>query len=314
MRKQSIVFLLLIGWTLAAACAAAQSFRENTSAQTVPVTIVVSVEAKHGAEIPVIYPEDVRVFQGSDPIRLKVTEWEPLQAERAGLELFVLIDDACDTSVGSNIDDLRAFINAQSDATMVGVGYIRNSTVQIAQNLTRDHAQAAKALRIPIGSSAAYSSPYLAVADLVDGWPKSGNRRAIFLVSPGIDGLQPGPSNSYLQSAIAHAQRANVEVYAIYGEGAGRAGRSLWRLNFAQSNLSQLAEETGGEAYFQGFHTPLSFAPFLEQFGDRLRHQYRLTFLANAGNKAEDQRIRLETEVPNAELIGPELVRIPAYR
>ncbi len=306
MLRLSIAFFLLISWTLVA-----QSFRDDTSTHTVPVTIVVSVEPKHGTEMPVLQREDVLVFQGNN--RLRVTEWEPLQAERAGLELFVLVDDACDTSVGSNLDDLRRFVNAQGDATVVGVGYIRNSTVQIVQNLTRDHAQASKALRVPLGFSAAYSSPYLAVTSLVEGWPKSENRRAIFLVSPGIDGLQPGPTNSYLQSAIDHARHAGIEVYAVYGEGAGRAGRSFWRLNFGQSNLSQLADETGGEAYFQGFHTPLSFAPFLEQFGDRLRHQYRLTFLANAGNKAEDQHIRLETEIPNAELIGPYVVRIPAH-
>lgn len=313
MKRQLITFLILSGWALGVGCTAvAQSFRDDTPQRTVPVTIVVSVDAKHGTEIPVIYREDVRVFHGQD--RLKVTEWQPLRADRGGLELFVLVDDACATSIGANLDDLRKFINAQSDATGVAVGYIRNSTVQIEQNLTKDHEQAAKALRMPLGFPAAYSSPYLAVTSLIESWPKTANRRAIFLVSSGIDGLQPGLGNSYLAAAIEHAQRANVEVSAIYGSAAGRAGRSFWRLNFGQSNLSQLAEETGGEAYFQGSQTPLSFAPFLEQFGDRLKHQYTLTFLANAGDKASDQRIRLETEVSNAELSGPDTVRIPPFR
>jgi hypothetical protein len=313
MKRQFIAFLILSAWALGVGyTAVAQSFKDDTPQRTVPVTIVVSVDAKHGTEIPVIYREDVRVFHGQN--RLKVTEWEPLRADRAGLELFILVDDACATSIGSNLEDLRKFIREQSDATTVGVGYIANNTVQIVQNLTKDHGQAVKALRMPLGLPAAYSSPYLAVTSLLEGWQKTANRRAIFLVSPGIDGLQPGPSNSYLQGAIEHAQRANIEVYAIYGSAAGRAGRSFWRLNFGQSNLSQLAEETGGEAYFQGSQTPLSFAPFLDQFGDRLQHQYSLTFLANAGDKVSDQRIRLETEVSNAELIGPDTVRIPAFR
>jgi hypothetical protein len=304
MRKQLIAFLIFIGWALGVGCAAnAQSFKDETSQRTVPVTIVVSVEAKHGTEAPVIYREDVRVFQGQN--RVKVTAWEPLRADRGGLELFILVDDACDTGVGSQLDDLRKFITAQSDATAVGVGYIRNSTVQIVQNLTKDRVQAAKALRMPLG---------FPVTNLIVGWPGTDNRRAIFLVSPGMDGLQPGPSNSYLLETIERAERARVEVYAIYASGAGRFGRSVWRLNFGQSNLSRLAEETGGEAYFQGSQTPLSFSPFLEQFGDRLRHQYKLEFLANAGEKAIDQRIRLETEVPNAELIGPDTVRVPAAK
>jgi hypothetical protein len=313
MKRQFIALVILSGWAFGGGyTAVAQSFRDDSPQRTVPVTIVVSVDAKHGTEIPVIYREDVRVFHGQN--RLKVTEWVPLRADREGLELFILVDDACATSTGSNLEDLRKFISEQSDSTAVGVGFIANSTVQIVQNLTKDHGQAVKALRMPLGLPAAYSSPYRAVTSLLEGWPKTANRRAIFLVSPGIDGLQPGPSNSYLQGAIDQAQRANIEVYAIYGSAAGRAGRSLWRLNVGQSNLSQLAEQTGGEAYFQGSQTPLSFAPFLEQFGDRLKHQYSLTFLANAADKVSDQRIRLETEVSNAELIGPDMVRIPAFR
>ena len=78
--------------------------------------------------------------------------------------------------------------------------------------------------------------------------------------------------------------------------------------------ISELADETGGDAYFQGFETPISFKPFLEQFGDRLTHQYSLTFLANAGDEPKDHRIKLETEVTNAELIGPGTVRVPAAK
>ncbi len=315
MKKYSIAFLVLIGWAYAAGSAAAQPFRDGaalSTEKTVPVTIVVSVGAKHGTQVPKIYKEDVMVFQGGN--RVKVTDWRPIREKRPELELFVLIDDACDTSAGLQLDDLRGFIKSQSDTTFVGVGYIRNSSVQIAQNLTRDHEQAAHALRIPFGSSAAYSSPYLALTSLVEGWPVSENQRAVFLVSPGIDGLQPGPSNSYLDEAINHARRANIEVYAIYASPSGRLGRNLWRMNFGQSNLSQLGDETGGDAFFQGFQTPLSFKPFLQEFGDRLKHEYSLTFLANAGDEPKDHRIRLETEVTNAELTGPGMVRVPAAK
>ena len=316
MKKYFIVFLVLLSSAFAAGqIVPAQSFREGTALtpeKTVPVTIVVSVEAKHGTQVPQINKEDVMVFQADN--RVKVTDWQPLRENRAGLELFILVDDACDTSAGSQLDDLRRFVNSQGDATLVGVGYIRNSSVQIAQNLTRDRAQAAHALRVPLGFPAFYSSPYLAVTSLVEGWPASGNRRAIFLISPGIDGLQPGFSNSYLNEAISHARRANIEVYTIYASPSGRFGRNLWRINFGQGNLSELADETGGDAYFQGFETPISFKPFLEQFGDRLTHQYSLTFLANAGDEPKDHRIKLETEVTNAELIGPGTVRVPAAK
>ena len=314
MKKYFLAFLVLIGWACTPG-AGAQAFRDKSdpsTEKTVPVTIVVSVEAKHGAQVPQIFKEDVMVFQGGN--RVKVTDWRPIREKRPELELFILVDDACDTSAGLQLDDLRRFVKSQAGTTFVGVGYIRNSSVQIAQNLTRDHEQAAHALRIPFGSPAAYSSPFLAVAGLVEGWPSSENERAIFLVSPGIDGLQPGPGNSYLEQAINHARRANIEVYAIYASPSGRFGRNLWKMNFGQSNLSQLADETGGDAFFQGFQTPLSFKPFLEEFGDRLKHQYSLTFLANAGDEPKDHHIRLETEVTNAELVGPGMVRVPAAK
>jgi hypothetical protein len=75
-----------------------------------------------------------------------------------------------------------------------------------------------------------------------------------------------------------------------------------------------LAEQTGGEAYFQGFQTPISYAPYLEQLADRLDHQYRLEFLAKLRRKATYQRVRLETEVPNAELVAAEHVYVPAAK
>jgi hypothetical protein len=287
-------------------------FQKDGRLATIPVSIVVSVEAKHGREIPVIYREDVRVFH--DQERLQVTGWTPMQGEQAGLELFMLIDDSSDTSVGSQLDDLSKFIRDQPATTTVAVGYIRYGAVMVTRNFTADHALAAKALRIPLGAGGGMASPYLAITDLIKRWPESANRREIFMVSSGIDALQPGPSNPYLQDTIEKAQQAGIQVCSIYASGAGHVGHSIWRLTWGQNNLSQLADETGGEAYFQGLQMPLSFGPYLDQFADRLKHQYRLTFLARIGKKAGHQHIKLETEVPNAELVAADDVYVPGAK
>jgi hypothetical protein len=277
---------------------------------TIPISIIVSVEAKHGKEIPQINREDVIVFQEHD--RAPVKDWVPLLASQdAGLELFLLVDDSTDTSLGLEVDDLRKFIGQQPANTKVAVGYIRNGSVNFVQNLTNDHALAAKALRLPLGSASAFESPYTAIADLVKGLPKNEASREILLVSSGLDQLEPGPSDPYLDEAIDQGQRAGVQIYSIYAPPSGHAGHSLWRLNWAQSNLSRLADETGGEAYMLGFEMPVTFQPYLEQFAERLKHQYKLTFLAKPGKSAGYQRIRLETEVPNAELVAPQRVYIP---
>jgi hypothetical protein len=165
-----------------------------------------------------------------------------------------------------------------------------------------------------VGFAAGGSSPYLSVTDAIKRWPESPSLHTIFLISDGIDPLQPGPSDSYLAEAISQAQRTRTQIYAIYASSEGHFGHSLWRINQGQSNLSQLADETGGESYFQGSETPIAFAPYLDQFADRLNHQYKLTFLAKADKKASYQHVRLETEVPNAELVIADRVYVPATK
>src|SRR5262245_60872460 len=136
----------------------------------VPVHMVVTVEARHGSQVPSLQREDVMVYEGRD--RDKVTDWVPVQGSKAGLELFVLIDDAADTtSLGSQLGELSKFINAQPATTAIGVGYMRNGAVAIAQNPNNDHAQAAKALRLPSGDPGASASAYLSVTDLLKRWP-----------------------------------------------------------------------------------------------------------------------------------------------
>jgi hypothetical protein len=285
--------------------------QQPAASETVPVTMVVSVEAKHGKEIPTIYPDDVRVFHDRD--RLKVQSWIPCQGGQGGLELFLVIDDASDSTLGLQFKDLQKFIDAQPPTTVLALGYIREGSVQVVQNFTRDHALVAKALRLPLGAGV-LASPYTAVSDLVKRWPESGNCHEIVLISPGLDALQPGVTDTYLDEAIAGAQRAGVQVYSIYAASAGHFGHTFWRTSIAQSNLSRLTDETGGEAYFQGLEMPIAFAPYLNQFAERLQHQFKLTFLAKPGRKSELQSIKLETEVPNADLVAADQVWVPAVR
>src|SRR5258708_27022809 len=125
---------------------------------TVPVSTVGSVEARHGKDIPFVNCEDVRVFEGRN--RLQVTEWIPLQGDQSSLELFVLIDDASNTNLASQFEDMRHFMNAQAPTTAIAVGYMQNGTVRIVQNFTKDRSEVGRALRIPLGSGAGGSSPY----------------------------------------------------------------------------------------------------------------------------------------------------------
>ncbi len=284
--------------------------QEKATTLTAPVQMIVTVEPRHGKDVPVLNQGDVMVFQKSE--RLRVTDLVALQGERAGLELYILIDDASSSSLGSQLNDLRQFIQSQPATTSIGIGYLRNATVSITQNLTTDRAQAAKALRLPVGSPGVMPSPFLALSDLIKRWPPSPVRHEVLLVTSGIDPLGGEIANPYLDASIENAQRAGIIVYAIYTPAAGHSGHSLWRPNWGQNHLAQMAEETGGEAYMLGFESPVSFSPYLKEVAEHLAHQYLVTFLVKPGNQAGFQSVRLTTEVPNAELVSAGKVYAPA--
>jgi hypothetical protein len=285
--------------------------QENAAPAGPAVNLVVTVEARHGSNVPEITRDDVMVYEGRD--RDTVTGWLPLQGEHAGLELFLMLDDSSNMSLGSQLGDIRKFIEAQPATTKVGVAYMQNGNAQILQNLTNDHTLASKALRLPLGRAGANASPYFALGDLTKRWPEGSERREVLMITDGIDRYWgSGPGNTYVDSVMEQTQRAGIIVFGIYTPGEGHYGHSMWRMNWGQNYLSQLADETGGEAYYLGNGAPVSFAPYLEDITRRLGRQYLLTFLAKPQKKAGMQRIKLQTEVPNAELVSADKVYVPA--
>jgi hypothetical protein len=197
----------LTGAALATSCMFVLA-QEKIATQTVPVQMTVTVEPRHDKETPVLNREDVMVFQKKE--RLRVTNLVPCRAENAALELFVLVDDASGWSLGSQLNDLRQFIETQPPTTAIGIGYMRNATVDVLQDPTTDHAKAAQALRLPFGSGGVMPSPFLSLSDLIKRWPASRARHEVLLVTSGIDPLGGGTANPYLDSAIEHAQRAGI--------------------------------------------------------------------------------------------------------
>jgi len=275
--------------------------------------MLVTVEARHGSNVPVIGREDVMVYEGRD--RDHVIDWVPAQGDHAALELFVLLDDGSNISLGSQLEDVRQFILSQPASTKVGVAYMRNGSARIEQNLTSDPALAAKALRLPMGISGINASPYFSLSDLVKHWPETAARREVLMVSDGIDRYYGvgDLSDPYLAAAIEDAQRAGIAVFAIYTPGVGHYGHSYWLTYWGQIYLAKVADETGGESYYIGFNgPPVSFVPYLDDLSHRLTNQYLLTFAAKPQKKAGLQRVKLTTEVPNAELVSADSVYVPA--
>ena len=290
----------------------ALSANSQAQDQGTPVQMTVTVEARHGNTPPEITREDVMVYEGHD--RDKVATWVPAQGDQSGLEFFILLDDGASISLGSQLEDLRGFIDGQPPSTKIGVAYMQNGVAQVVQELTNDHARAAKSLRLPLGTPGVNGSPYFSLQDLIKRWPATTERREVLMVTDGVDryGETPG-QDPYVDAAVADAQRAGVIVYDIYTPGVGHVSHSYWLRYWGQMYLSQIAEETGGESYYIGFSgAPVSLSPYLDEVSHRLGHQYLLTFLPKPEKKAGLRRIKLQTEVQNAELVAATQVYVPA--
>jgi hypothetical protein len=297
--------------------------------------------------------EDVKVKQGKK--ELPVTAWIPARGEQAGLQLFIVIDETCNTSLGQHLADLKEFINAQPATSWIGLGYARNTTVNIVENLTPDHDKVAKSVRLPLGNVSAQDSIYLSLVDLMKRWPESKVRREVLIIGDGIDRLrgnpygsgvtasnpmaaqggydfsQPGmrsPRPSAINPGLAGfsgpymspdvdqasqvAQRTGVIVHSIYVPGVGHYGRNYYDMNNGQNGIAKLADETGGESFFLGFQTPVSFKPPLGKLQNILGNQYFLAFDAVPGKKAGLQSVKIWTETPKVEFVAADNVWVPA--
>jgi len=300
---------VIIGFTNLAAATV------GTTDAAVPVKMVVTANVENGKRAPEIKPEDVSVKKGKD--RLPVADWVPARGDRAGLELFILIDDASLHTLGNQLGDLRNFIHAQPKTTAIGVGYARNAVVEIRQNFTTNHELAAKALRLPLGTAGSYGSAYLSVVDLMKRWPDTPNRREVLLVTDGIDRAHRAHNallNPDVDTAAAVAQRTGTIVHSIYFPGVGHWHRNYWVASNGQNGLAKLSDITGGESFFMGWPAPVSFAPYLSDLQRILDNQYLLTINATPGKKAGLQYMNVTTEIPGVDFATPDAAWVPAAK
>jgi hypothetical protein len=281
----------------------------------VPVTMTVTANVDKGKRAPDISKEDVFVKKGKD--RLNVAELVPAKGDRAGMELFILIDDASTSTLGVHLNDLRTFVKAQAPSTSIGIGYARNATVEIRQDFTTDLELASRALRLPMGTVGAFGSPYLSVVDLMKRWPQSQNRRQIILITDGIDRARRGPNgvlNPDVDTAADVGQRTGTMIHTIYFPGVGHWHRNFWQATTGQNGLAKLSGITGGESFYLGTQDPVSLVPYLDDLQRSMDNQYRLTFLTSPGKKAAFQYVNITTEISGVDIAAADAVWVPVSK
>jgi len=63
-----------------------------------------------------------------------------------------------------------------------------------------------------------------------------------------------------------------------------------------------------------GVQNAVSFQPYLDRLQRIIDNQYYLVFEARPGKKSELQRVKIDTEVPGAEIVSADNVWVPANR
>jgi hypothetical protein len=244
-----------------------------------------------------------------------------------GSQVALLIDDGLRTSIGGELNNLRAFITSLPQGTEVYVGFMQNGRVVPANDMhgfTTDRAAAAQSLRIPMGLRGASASPYFCLSDFVKNWPSSAENqsgqqsqqfthkaRIVLMITNGVDPYNgstniTNQNSPYVAAAVTDAQRAGVPVYSIYYSDAG-FGRGRGSFS-GQSYLLQVAQGTGGAAYYQGTGSPVSLVPFLKQFQNALAETYVATFPVEANNK-KMVSLKVSTTLPKTKVNAPTQVR-----
>jgi VWFA-related protein len=287
-----------------------------TKEEGVALTVMVTATGRDQAAPPKVSSNEVIVRQ--DGKGRKVLAWEPVQANTR-LDLVVLVDDSLSARVAGQWSDLHNYLRTLTGDARVAVAKADFGAAHFVQEFTTDRELAAKAFQIPTGAGGASNGIYDAVADLIKKWPETHNRRVILLISSGIDltdgvfDTQPA-INGPLQKAIDQAQRAGVVVYSLYASGSGRLENNSFLISNGQGCLGRLAAETGGDSFFLGLDTPVSFQPFLQDIGRLLGQQYLLTFLAAPGAKAGYAHLRVTVENNAVELLAQDRVYVPGVR
>jgi VWFA-related protein len=193
------------------------------------------------------------------------------------LNLAVLVQDDLISQVGNELGVTREFIRSLPSGSRVMVGYITTGTLQVRQPFTSDLDKAARSLRVPRSSTSASAyNPYVEVIEALRSFNADWKgRKAILLISDGLDTSRGFDITSSghtidLERAIKQANDRDVAVYAFYAPAVGLTSRSRLAASYGQNSLNRLANDTGGQAFFQGTTGFVTFDAYFDRLRRRL--------------------------------------------
>lgn len=238
------------------------------------VILTATVVDKKGRRIRSLSSGDFNIYEEGKP--QKVIDF---YQEKRPIRMALMIDTS-----GSMREDLEevhkaavSFVKTLSELDQAFVIDF-DEKVFLIQDFTSDKNLLEEAINstTPIGGTALYDALHAAFRKL----NKIEGRKAIILLSDGEDTESFVPYKEILQEARA----SEVTIYSI---GLGAASRSV---------LKELAEETGGAAFFPSSASILGAV--YEEIADELRTQYYLTY-ASQNENWDGRWIKIKVETKN---------------
>jgi hypothetical protein len=225
------------------------------------------------------------------------------------VELVILMDSGLRTSFGRNLEDLTNYIRSLPANVQVAIAYMQNGRAVFSSHLGGERESALKALHVPAGVPGESASPYFCLSDLAKNWPapRSAARRLVVMITDGVDryNLRYDPDDPYLRAAVDDSERAGLVIYPIYYRDQGRLSSGFYETNAGQNYLSQVAEETGGNLYWQGLSNPVSLQPFLADLNRRMGNQYELDVPVNVGKKPQLASLKVKSQLSSVKVDAP---------
>jgi Ca-activated chloride channel homolog len=239
----------------------AQTFNSNVEQVAVPVT----VSSERNAPLSDLRPNDFRVFDDGRPVPIVA-----FGRVRQSVHMVLLLDTSA--SMMQSLPEVSAAATAlvahlgPDDSVQVGTF---SSSLQLSPPLSAPDHQMVERLRLVAGGNTTIL--YDALIEGCGAFTNEMSRRAIFVVSDGVD----TSSSATARTVMQRAAEANVAIYAV-----GVSGRYVERgkpiVRPPDATLRQIAEDTGGRYVFAGTGEGLSqlFASMVEE----LYQQYMLGF------------------------------------
>jgi hypothetical protein len=299
----------------------------DAAAQTPTMIVVRTMPAKTKkgetfAALPPITKADIGEIKVGGKAA-EITDFSPLLKGPHVLQLMVVLDSMQMIGGNGQFDDIKKFFRDMPPNVEIGVGYLLQSKVVIAQAPTTDRALAGAALHQQTREQAANpknenGNPYACLKQLAYHWPNAdpAKLRAVLMFTDGITRgngqTQAGDQgNPDVESASQALQRAGVVPYPFFymdpitpdpnrNEGGQLEG---------QTNFSQLAADTGGAALYEGLFAPSAFSPLLNKLYSILDSEAVITVTAN-GKPGNFKILDMKSTRDDIKVLGPDSVTL----